>query len=160
MSLDIIIKQDTREQLPWAFDEEDKKPNRFTRVAGHIVECLTSCDYSVVGYEDTILIERKSGLSELFGNYSPKEHKERFENEWNRVIHVPHKYLIIESNLSKDIMSLSVPQFKSGLPASKVVSWIYDIAQEFNFVPIFAGDCGKKIARQLFETTIKKYVKK
>lgn len=159
MPKEIRIIVDSREQKPWNFDIEEKKSGRYTTVIGQVVKGLTSCDYSVEGYEDLILIERKSGFKELFINYTPLENKTRFEAEWQRIMHVPHKYLIIEGFLTQDVLGLGIPQFKTTLPCSRITEWIYGLAQDYNFTPIFTGDCGKRIARQLFDLTIRKYGK-
>ncbi len=150
-----IVTVDSREQKGWTFDPEEKKPGR-CQLLGSEVGCLDAADYAIKGHENLIRIERKMGLRELFGNYTPVENKERFVREMEKLREVKYKYLVIESNLGLDIMSLSVQQFKYPVPASKVIEWIYDLQQEYGIVPIFAGDAGKKIARQLFELVIKK----
>lgn len=153
----IEIIRDTREKEGWFFDAEEKSSGK-VQILGTIVDTMKSGDYCIKGYEDLIVIERKKGLAEIFVNYMPKEHKERFENEMVRLLPFKHKYLIIETNLNQDLMGFSVPQLYKGPPSSKVVDWIFSLQRQFGIIPIFAGDSGKRIAKNLFKEVIKENI--
>src|SRR5687768_8444222 len=101
---DIEIIRDNREKPGegWFWESEEKRPGKM-RISGTTNATLDAADYSVVGYENIVRIERKFGFSELFGNMTSKEHKERFEREMEKLSIIPHAYILIESNLSKDI---------------------------------------------------------
>lgn len=156
---DLVVLRDTREkeQNGWIFECEDKKPGRF-RVTNTLEAGLDAGDYSVVGLEDKLVIERKNGFGELFGNYTPKDHQDRFENEMIRMIDVPHKYIIIETCLTNDALKLSVPQFKFAPPAKKVLSWLTNLQLKYGIDIIFAGDAGKQYARIIIEEVARKYL--
>src|SRR5690606_29560670 len=100
------VARDTREQNGWTWIEEEKKPGK-CRLLGTNEYGLKTGDYSIMGLEDKLCIERKNGFSELFGNYSPKDHRERFEREMERMMEVPHRYILIETNLNYDTLGLS-----------------------------------------------------
>ncbi len=153
-----IIK-DTREKegQGWFFDAEEKRPGK-CQILGTEVSCLDAADYSIKGATDLIRIERKFGMSELFGNMSPVANKERFEREMEKLRGVKYKYLIIEDCFSNDLLSLSVPQMVRGMPLSTVVKWIYELQMEYGIVPIPAGNCGKRIAKYLFELAARKHL--
>jgi hypothetical protein len=155
---EITIIKDTREQQGWDFEEEEKKPGKI-RVKGTVVNMLDAGDYSVAGYEDIVRIERKFGIRELFGNMTPVANKERFEREMEKLSKIPYKYILIESNLSMDVMGLTVPQFFKSPPCSAVMKWLLELQMEYGVVPMFVGDSGKKVARTIFETVIRRVTK-
>lgn len=79
-----IIIIDTREQLPYSF------PSSWPTVR----QSLTTGDYSLLGFEDCVALERKS-LDDLLGCIFT----DRFEAELKRGAAIAHGYLIIEANL-------------------------------------------------------------
>jgi hypothetical protein len=146
---EITILRDSREKQGWWFDEEEKKPGK-VRVLGTVESCLNAGDYSIVGLEDKIRIERKNGFGELFGNYWPKDNQERFIRECEKLVDIPHKYLLVETSLNYDTFGLSVPQMIKGPPVKRVVDWILQISLNYGIQPIFVGDSGQYIAKSLF----------
>jgi hypothetical protein len=151
----ITIIRDTREQLGWVFDPEEKQPSK-VQVLGTVTKTLDAGDYSIEGYEHLVRIERKAGFCELFGNMTPVAHKERFIREMEKLKDIPYKYLVIESVLSNDIFGLTIPQFYKSPPVSAVVRWVYELQMDYGIVPIFAGEAGKKTVRYLFETIMRR----
>jgi hypothetical protein len=154
---DITIVRDTREQKGWDFPEEEKQAGKI-RVAGTVTATLDAGDYTIKGYEDLVRIERKYGFCELFGNMVPKEAELRFEREMEKLRNIPHKYIIIETSLSDDILGLSVPQMRFGMPANRLLKWLMEISIEYGVMPIFAGECGKRVARSIFDEVVRKYL--
>jgi len=154
----ITIIRDTREKEDqgWFFEPEEKVSGKI-QVLGTQVSCLDAADYSLLGYEDQIRIERKAGFQELFGNMCPAENKDRFEREMEKLREIPFKYLIVETNLNRDSWGMSIPQMYRGPNAGKVFEWLIQLQQEYNITPLFTGDCGKKVVRRIFETFIRKY---
>ena len=73
----III--DTREQQPWTF----RRP---------LVTTLKTGDYSVIGFEDVICIERKAKVAEIAANFI----QDRFWNEMERMSSFKKKVMICE----------------------------------------------------------------
>jgi hypothetical protein len=153
---DIIVLVDSREQKPWEFKEETKEPGKI-RIAGSEIVGLNAADYSLKGYEDIIRIERKRGFAELMGNMCPKDHKLRFEREMEKLRLIPHKYLLIETVPTHDALSLGVPQSRFGPPCSAIIKWLNEIEIEYGIHVQFVGECGKRIARSIFETIVRKY---
>lgn len=160
-SLPVIkVLVDTREQKPWMFEPEEKVSGKIQFIGSEVVT-LSAGDYTISiddkPLNDIVVIERKMGFCELFGNMSPVSNKERFEREMEKLRNVPFKYLIIESSINSDIWGMSVPQYKSvGPPVSRVFEWVINLQQEYGIVPIWAGDCGKKCARRIFEQVARK----
>lgn len=154
---DITIIRDTREKEGWVWEPEEKKPGK-VRIAGMEVAGLTAGDYSIVGAEHIVRIERKNGFGELFGNMSPKSHKERFEREMEKLEDIPLKYIVIETSLNEDTLGLSVPQMRSGPPASSVLKWLTELQMTYGVHIIWAGDCGKKVAETIFRQVARRHL--
>jgi hypothetical protein len=101
---DVII--DTREKQPWSFAQSSSIDNIINKK-------LDTGDYSIVGLEDVLCIERKRSVSELATNIT----QDRFKNEMERMSNFPYKFLILEfdyfqidmypegSNIPKDLQS-------------------------------------------------------
>ena len=77
-----VIIVDTREQKPYKFSIPTVKRG------------LSSGDYSIVGYEEDITVERKS-LPDLVRCCG--RDRSRFMDQCNRLILIKHRLLIIES---------------------------------------------------------------
>lgn len=84
-----VIK-DTREQDGYFFSE-------FNTCAGMIDQKLDTGDYSILGMEDKICIERKGCVEELAVNLGQKKHA--FLAEVERMNSFPHKFIILEFSL-------------------------------------------------------------
>ena len=81
----MVIMQDTREKHPCNFDFYGYDTS---------VATLKTGDYTLEGYEDVICIERKKTPSELANNLG--RHKQRFDNEMERMSVFPCKYIVCE----------------------------------------------------------------
>ena len=84
------VIRDTREQEGYHFGE-------FGACAGMIDQKLDTGDYSIIGLEDKICIERKGCVEELAQNLGSK--KSTFLREIDRMDAFPHKYMILEFSL-------------------------------------------------------------
>ncbi len=82
--INIIV--DTREKAPhaWTF-------SRFRNVKT-TSQKLDTGDYSIVGFEDTLCVERKKSVSEIAQNVT----QERFDRVLERMSEIPHSYLLFE----------------------------------------------------------------
>ena len=86
-SFSIII--DTREKTPWEFDSSSILNIEYRK--------LDTGDYSIVGLEDKLCIERKMSATEIAANV----HQKRFAAELERMLKYKYRYIIIESNMFK-----------------------------------------------------------
>ena len=93
-----VIK-DTREQDGYTFIKEKA---RGFECLGMINKKLDTGDYSLLGFEDKICIERKASTSELANNLG--KDKYRFLKEIERMRAFPHKFIILEFTL-EDLMN-------------------------------------------------------
>ncbi len=85
----MIILADTREQLPYTFDNWKVDVNAVT---------LSTGDYSILGFENQIAIERKS-IDDLISCLMGKN-RERFEKELSRARCYELFAVVVESDLS------------------------------------------------------------
>lgn len=86
-----VIK-DTREQDGYFFSE-------YNTCAGMIEQKLDTGDYSILGMEDKICIERKGSVEELAVNLGQKKYA--FLAEIERMASFPHKFLVLEFSLEE-----------------------------------------------------------
>ncbi len=77
------IAIDTREQLPYEFP-------------GAVVKTLPTGDYSVVGLEDRVAVERKT-KADAYGSLG--QGRARFRREWERLAELDYAAVVIESSL-------------------------------------------------------------
>lgn len=106
-----VIK-DTREQEGHGYTFE-KFSGRYTSCEGMVVQKLETGDYTLVGFEDKLCIERKGQISELAINLG--QDKRRFMDEIGRMKTFPFKFLVLEFTL-EDVMDFpegsSIPKDK------------------------------------------------
>ena len=80
---EMVIAIDTREQRPWTFPVSQRVT-------------LASGDYSIVGFEHRIAIERKS-KPDAYSSLG--RGRERFEREWARLGELDYAAVVIEASL-------------------------------------------------------------
>jgi len=149
------VIRDTREQdgHGWMFHGHvpDHRP---PRCDGTTVDTLKTGDYSMVGYTDLVVVERKNDFSELWGNYS-KQKRPAFEEEMERMSTLKYAYIVVESLLTPDTMKLSPPQFAKGVPGKSLVRWLMHLSAKYGVHIIPAGACGKRITQMILEEVVR-----
>lgn len=148
------VIRDTREKKGhgWVFSKS-------TTCEGTTVRKLDTGDYTLVGYESILCVERKGSVKEFAMNLMEK----RFENELMRMISFPIPVVILEFDL-EDIMrwpeGSGIPKYK--WPRMKVKApfllqrfWELQIKYP-NVQFIFAGLYGKEATSSLFKRVIAK----
>jgi ERCC4-type nuclease len=126
---------DTREQFPFTFQglkaDADKR-NKPILIPTEIVT-IRSGDYSIIGYQNRIAIERKS-LSDLYGTIGGS--RERFENELARLNELEFAAVVIEAGWSSIVCD---PPPKSKLNPKIVYRSI--ISWQQRFLRVHWWDC-------------------
>jgi ERCC4-type nuclease len=145
---DFIIYRDTREQNPWKFiarkpclGMEDKK--------------LDTGDYTISGFEDRVVIERKASSAELANNLT--HDWKRFQKELKRLIHFDHSLIVCEFTL-EDL--LDYPKH-SGIPpalwkkirirGNYLLRKILEIELEYGVRCIWAGNRAREFSLSFFK---------
>lgn len=130
----MIILQDTREQNPWDFSFYGFTQQRQTLKTG---------DYTLVGYEDILCIERKRTTGEIAINIGSKS--KPFYAELTRMGSYKYRFLILEfseQDVSEFPKGSGIPyktQAKLRISANFILSSITKISNEYGVNVIFAG---------------------
>lgn len=147
------VVRDTREKEGhgWWFDPHDLS-HRTPRCLGTVVQGLKTGDYTLKGYEQLLTIDRKQDFCELWTNYGERK---RFEDEMRRMLDYKYRYILVESHLTPEVLSLSPPQFRVGVPGKAMTGWLVDLTIEYGVHLMCVGSVGKKIAQQIFESVVR-----
>lgn len=136
---------DTREKTPWDWEGDDS----FAKV---IHTKLEGGDYSLVGMEEILAIERKASVDELYINFT--EHKVRFAAEWDRLKDHKIKILIVEASC-EDILNpyqyyvnkKKINKKSPRMPVAVVASGLTNLMLERGVQVIFGGDRSQAMIR-------------
>jgi len=126
-----LVAIDTREQLPYRF------PNAITGT-------LTTGDYSLVGFEDRIAIERKT-KSDAYRSLG--RGRARFQREVQRLAQLDYAAIVIESDLSGFLQQPLFSRLSPNSAIGTLLSW----SVQYGIHTFFAGDRrrGNNLTRQL-----------
>ena len=146
------VLKDTREQLGWEF-----KPS--VTCDGMTIATLKTGDYSIEGFEDKFVIERKGDLSEFSANITQK----RFHEELKRLESFELPFVILEFSM-EDIYKFP---HSTNIPISKykyikitpqfIIKSLLDIEVKYKTKIIIAGRHGREIASSLFKRVCEHY---
>ena len=148
------ILKDTREQLGWMFEEDD-------RFAGTRLEKLDTGDYTIEGLHDFFVIERKGNVSEWAGNIT----QDRFFDELDRLAKIPHAYILCEFSM-RDLLNFPLG---SGIPKHKqkfvkvtgkfLLSRTLAFQIKYGVKVLFCDNTilGKQVAMGLFKNILHEY---
>ena len=128
-----IIAVDTREQKPYRFE-------RFE------VKTLPTGDYSIVGLEDRVAIERKT-KSDAYSTIG--RGRARFESELERLARLSYAAIVIESSLTDFLQAPAFSRMNSSVAVKSLLAW--SVKHRLNV--FFACDRrhGNALTRQLLE---------
>lgn len=118
----MIVLVDTREQLPWVFDEMGIVCKK---------QKLATGDYSLPGLEDQVCIERKS-LDDWIGTVM--KHTGRFYRELDRMRSFQFSCVIIESGVRR----IDKKDYRSMASPASVLGFIAEISV-VQAVPVYLG---------------------
>ncbi|MBZ0272981.1 hypothetical protein K8I61_13160 [bacterium] len=125
----III--DTREQVPYTFGSRQV-----------VRQALPAGDYSVVGFESAVAVERKT-LEDFV--HSVIRDRERFKKELTKLADYPQACIVVEANLP-DVLSARYP---SGAHPHSVFGAAVSICVDHRVPVFFCGD--RQAARRFTE---------
>jgi DNA excision repair protein ERCC-4 len=131
------IVVDSREQQPYEYP-------------GSVVKGLPSGDYSVLGYEDRVAIERKSkadAYASLGGG------RARFEREVQRLAKLDYAAVVIESTLEDFLVPPAFTRMNPKSAVNSIIAW----SVKYRVGLFFAGNRG--LARTLIYRLLEKFVR-
>lgn len=146
------VIRDTREQKGkgWTFE-----PNEYCD--GMKIKGLPTADYTIEGFEDKIVIERKATTGEISQNIF----EARFENELKRLEEFDHPYMIFEFDYN-DIkifpVNSTLPKYlwhKLKMTKDIMEKTIARYQIQYKTKIIFAGKHGQDIATMIFKQFLK-----
>jgi ERCC4-type nuclease len=133
----------TTSEIVVAIDTREQKPYRFSRSE---VKTLPTGDYSVVGLEDRIAIERKT-KEDAYSSLG--QGRERFERELQRLSHLDYAAIVIETSLPDFLRAPAFSRMNPKAAAGSIVAW----SVKYRVCVFFAGDRahGNALTRHLLE---------
>ena len=103
--------------LPIVIDTREQRPYRFP---GAIRATLKTGDYSILGFESDVCVERKS-LTDLFGTVG--RGRARFRRECERMSAFVHAAIVIEANLGEVLVGPELSKMNPSAVANTLVAW-------------------------------------
>jgi ERCC4-type nuclease len=128
-------------------DSREQRPYKFR---GAVVQALKSGDYSILGLEDKIAVERKS-KEDAFSSLGAG--RERFEKELKRLSGYDYSAIVIESNLDDFLQAPSFTRMNPKAAMNSLISW----SVKYGVHIFFASD--RHHARALVYRILEKYSK-
>jgi len=144
MAEQLTIVVDTREQRPFTFSKS-------RGVKGSIRKTLKAGDYSILGYEHLIAIERKSPM-DIFGTLG-KGHK-RFQKEIRKAINMEYFAIIVECSYMDVITKNFKDSHRTKMGGDIIIEILYTLKFKYGIDVIFAQDRNEATAiiRQIFKS--------
>lgn len=117
-----VIAVDSREGAPWHFRSirADAKDKNATLIVRTERKGLATGDYSIVGHENQIAIERKE-KGDCF--HCMGADRERFEKQVQRLSELPHGYVIVEADWLSVFAGHPQSQLRPKVIHRTVISW-------------------------------------
>lgn len=148
MNNDFTIIIDTREQKPWLFEEHTTSNLK-----------LDTGDYSILGLENIVAIERKRNVAEVANNIT----ESRFDDVIDRLSKIKYAFILLEFDL-EDILKYpigsTIPKRlwnKIRITPNFIIKHILDLQLEHNIKIIFCGNSfnAEKIATSILRRIYK-----
>jgi len=131
-----VILYDDREKRPWLFLQAPGYGWHMERVH------LKTGDYTFKGREKTFVIEKKSGLAELFGNLTAVN-RPTFRNFLRRLSEYEVKAIVVEEDLSYLSRAVKIMKQKSKgkacMTEDTMYYWISRITIDYKIPVLFLG---------------------
>ena len=136
---------DTREQRPYIFKEHPI-----------MQKALDAGDYSILGFETQIAIERKQA-EEIYGNFG--HGRDRFMRECEKLASYERKAIVIENDLDRLVNppDFTRRKYKMKLKRSHVIGTLAKLIGEFGIPVIFAS--GRREANEITYAILRQYFK-
>ena len=96
MEREYVVAVDTREQLPYSWEGVECQ-----------VKTLSAGDYSIIGMEQVVCVERKS-FADFYGCLTAG--RERFENDLHRMASCRYPVVVVEADLTRLLMPFTYAQ--------------------------------------------------
>jgi len=136
----LTVLVDTREIKPFPFQGSGLK-TKFKR--------LKTGDYTLVGLESKLCIERKGSVEELYSNlHGTKRERERQLSVFRRMLSFPYRYLVIEATAS-DLVRPSI--YHTEISPQTFLSDFLEITMSYQLTPVFIGHRSGRSLQYFYE---------
>lgn len=148
MTSNFIITIDTREQRPYTFENIKPEPPQT------VTQGLSTGDYSIIGFEDKVCVERKE-KSDLFNSVG--KGRERLEREFQRMQSFDYAALVIESSLAGIFTN---PPARSKMSPKSVLRTLIAWSQRYNVHvwPMWSRGAAEKVTYLILKRFYDDYV--
>jgi ERCC4-type nuclease len=128
-----VVAIDTREQEPYAF-------------AGAVTKTLPTGDYSIVGLEDRVTVERKS-KADAYGSLG--QGRARFRREFERLARYDYAAVVVEDTLQGFLQRPRHSKMDPRAAINTLISW----SVRYRVPVLFAGDRshGRALTQKLLQ---------
>jgi ERCC4-type nuclease len=133
---DLIIAIDTREKTPYEFKNSETK-------------LLPTGDYSIVGYEDCITIERKT-KADAYSSLG--KNRDRFRRELERMLDFDYACIIVESSMDSFVKPPKYSKLNPKVALHTLLAWRIKYRIDIQFAP------NRKWGKYLTYYTLEKYL--
>jgi hypothetical protein len=123
---------------------------------------LKTADYTIKGFEDTIAIEKKSGLVELLNDLTAK-YRPTFERFLGRLSKYPVKVIVVEDTLSELSINRALVHVKkksrgkARLTSKTIYYWVGEISGKYGIPVVFVSkDAKAYLLPQIFRACFEK----
>lgn len=144
-----ILIIDSRERQPLDISDDPD-------FEGSITQKLDAGDYSLVGLESIVAIERKANCDELWMNLSSKKGRERLKREMERFKKIKYRFIIIEQGYDEFVDPTSYyvnksrrNKFSPYMPVSVIMRELIDYMISFDVHVIFAGTKARSLIKKI-----------
>jgi len=120
-----------REPIPILVDTREQHPYEFP--GGSVEVSLLTGDYSLLGYQGDITIERKTKQDAY---QSLGQGRKRFEREFERLAEIERSYVVIESSIPNFMIAPSFTKMNPHAAINSLISWMV----KYDVCVIWAGD--------------------
>ncbi len=130
---EFVIAVDTREQKPYRFPRSE-------------VKTLPTGDYSIVGLEDQVAVERKT-KEDAYASLG--QERERFERELRRLSALDYAAIVVETTLPDFLKAPAFSRMNPKAAANSIIAW----SVKYRVCVFFAGDRahGNALTQRLLE---------
>lgn len=150
-----VVLRDTREQKNkgWTWEKSE-------HCDGTLDRALKTADYTLLGFEDIFVIERKGSVAEWAGNLTTN--KKRFIKELERLQLFKYPFIFLEFT-ANDLLGYP---YTSNIPPKKLkfirvngyllLKTMFEFTLEYKIPIWFVGNKGKEFASSLFKRIVEK----
>jgi ERCC4-type nuclease len=145
-----IVIVDSRERHPFDFEGDDD----FESV---VHQKLNQGDYSLIGLEHLVVVERKASANEMYMNFSTKEYRDRFYAEAKRLSEqVKYRFIVVEQDCedilnptSYAVNTMHRNKFSPYMPPALVMGHLIRFMLEHRIYVLFAGAKAKSVTKKI-----------